>query len=241
MTYNTNALGFFRDSTKYKNNRKVFHQWVLDKDYDVYCFQEMVEVNKQPLDIEGYTRLSSLKTTKDDHHLGLFIYTKLPIVRHDKIEWAFNSYNRLMWADLVAGNDTIRVINVHMVSYDFAYHSVRQNILKVKNALKARSWHSKLIERFISESPYPVILCGDFNELPQSYPCIKMRRILNDAFATSGAGYAHTYNFKGIPIRIDQVFTSDELKSGNYEVIDEPLWSDHRPISIEIGRRDPGE
>lgn len=241
MTYNTNALGYFRDSTKYNNNRKAFRAWVSGKDYDVYCFQETVEVNKQPLDIDGYTRISSLKTTKDDHHLGLFIYTKLPVVRHDKIEWAFNSYNRLLWADLVAGSDTIRVMNVHMVSYDFLYHSVRQNLLKVKNALKARSWHSKLIEQFIKESPYPVVLCGDFNELPQSYPYLKMSGILNDAFATSGTGYGYTYRFKGIPIRIDHVFTSDDLQSGNYTIIDEPLWSDHRPISIEIGRRDPGE
>lgn len=241
MTYNTNALGYFRDSTKFNNNRKAFSEWVSGKDYDVYCFQEMVEVNKKPLDIEGYTRLSSLKTTKDGHHLGLFIYTKLPIVRHDKIEWAFNSYNRLLWADLVAGSDTIRVVNVHMVSYDFLYHSVRQNLLKVKNALKARSWHSKLIEQFIDESPYPVVLCGDFNELPQSYPYMKMNGILNDAFATSGAGYGYTYRFKGMPIRIDHVFTSDDLTSGNYKIIDEPLWSDHRPISVEIGRRDPDE
>ena len=241
MTYNTNALGYFRDSTKYDNNRKAFREWVLGKEYDVYCFQELVEVNKEPLDIPGYTRLSSLKTTKDGDHLGLFIYTRLPIVRHDKIEFAFNSYNRVMWADLVAGNDTIRVVNVHLVSYDFFYHAVRTNILKVKNALKARSWHSKLLERFINESPYPVVLCGDFNEMPQSYPYMKMNGILNDAFATSGAGYAYTFMFKSIPIRIDQVFTSDELQTGNYKVIDEPLWSDHRPISIEIGRRDRGE
>jgi endonuclease/exonuclease/phosphatase family metal-dependent hydrolase len=237
ISYNTNALGYFRDSTTYRANREAFRDWVVNNNYDVYCFQELADVNKQPLEIPGYTRLSSLKVTKEGHYLGLFIYTKLPVVRQDKIEFAFNSYNRVMWADLAVANDTIRVVNAHLVSYDFYAHSIRQNLRKIRNALRARSWHSKLLERFINGSPHPLVLCGDFNELPRSYPYLKLNRLLNDAFATSGEGYGYTYRFKGVPVRIDHIFTSDDLETGSYEIIQERLWSDHRPLSIRIGPR----
>jgi len=237
ISYNTNALGYFRDSTTYHANREAFRDWVLKNGYDVYCFQEFADVNKQPLEIPGYTRLSSVKVTKEGHHLGLFIYTRLPVIRQDKIEFAFNSYNRVMWADLAFANDTIRVVNAHLVSYDFDEHSIRQNLKKVRNALRARSWHSKLLERFIKESAHSLVLCGDFNELPQSYPYLKINGLLKDAFATSGEGYGYTYRFKGVPVRIDHIFVSKELETGDYEIIQDRLWSDHRPLSIRIGRR----
>lgn len=235
ISYNTNALGYFRDSTTYGANRGAFRDWVLKSDQDVYCFQELADVNKAPLEIPGYTRLSSTKVTKEGHYLGLFIYTRLPVVHQDKMEFAFNSYNRVMWADLLAGNDTVRIMNAHLVSYDFSEHSVRQNLKKIRNALRARSWHSKLIERFIKESPHPIVLCGDFNELPQSYVYRKLTGVLRDAFATSGEGYGYTYRFKGVPLRIDHIFVSDELATGSYEIIQDRLWSDHRPLSVRIG------
>jgi endonuclease/exonuclease/phosphatase family metal-dependent hydrolase len=241
ISYNTNALGYFRDSTTYQANREAFTDWVLKNAYEVYCFQEFADVNKQPLEIPGYTRLSSVKVTKEGHHLGLFIYTRLPVVRQDKIEFAFNSYNRVMWADLAFANDTIRVVNAHLVSYDFFANSIRENLKKIRNALRARSWHSKLLEQFIKESPHPLVLCGDFNELPQSYPYLKLNGLLNDTFATSGEGYGYTYRFKGMPVRIDHIFASDELETGDYEIIQDRLWSDHRPLSIRIGPRGPDE
>lgn len=241
ISYNTNALGYFRDSASYNSNRDAFREWILKNNKDVYCFQELADINRVPLEIPGYTRLSSTKVTRDGHHLGLFIYTKLPVAHQGKMEFAFNSYNRVMWADLTVGNDTVRIMNAHLVSYDFYEHSVRENLKKIRNAMRARSWHSKLLENFIRESPHPVVLCGDFNELPQSYVHSKLNGVLNDAFRTSGEGYGYTYRFKGVPLRIDHIFASDDLATGGYEVIRDRLWSDHQPLSIHIGPRDRGE
>src|SRR5882762_344054 len=130
----------------------------------------MVEGKEEPFLIPGYNKESSSKSTKLGDHLGLFIFSRYPIVRSGTMEFAFNSYNRMMWADLAIGKDTLRVINVHLMSYELRSYSVRMNLRKIRAALRARSWHTKLIHQFVQHAPYPVVLCGDFNETPVSYP-----------------------------------------------------------------------
>jgi endonuclease/exonuclease/phosphatase family metal-dependent hydrolase len=153
------------------------------------------------------------------------------------MEFAFNSYNRLMWADLAIGKDTLRVINVHLASYDLRMYSIRRNLTKIRGGLQARSWHAKLIYQFVKQTRYPVILCGDFNETPISYPYRKMNSILTDTFAGSGQGFQWTFRFLGLPVRIDHIFLSPSLRARDYHITHSVPWSDHSPVSARIGIR----
>lgn len=95
----------------------------------------------------------------------------------------------------------------------------------VKRAIQADS-ASSLIEA----SPYPVILCGDFNDLPGSYTYQRMRRNLKDAFVEKGAALGRTYNRLSPTIRIDYIFYDpDSLELTGYKAIQTRL-SDHYPI-----------
>ena len=65
----------------------------------------------------------------------------------------------------------------------------------------------------IERSPYPVILCGDFNEVPYGYAYGRVRKQLRNAFENSGTGFGFTYNKAPRYIRIDNQFYSNKKVS----------------------------
>ena len=244
LSYNVDSFKYFSktSSNEFEINMQSFENWVRSNQLDILCIQEMVEVGKAPYLIDEYERASSLKITRDGDHLGLFIFSKYPIIGEGNIEFAENSYNRLMWVDIVAFKDTIRVANVHLMSYDFNNGTLGQNIKAIRTGVMARSWHTKLIHQFIENSPHPVLLMGDFNETPYSYSYRSISNLLKDAFVTSGVGFDYTYLFLGLPFRIDHVFIDPHLQSSQYQIIHGlDHWSNHSPVLVQIGLPDPGE
>ena len=72
-------------------------------------------------------------------------------------------------------------------------------------ANKNRAHQAEEIQRHIDGSPYPVILCGDFNDTPLSYTYRQLSRKLTDSFIEKGRGIGNTY-IGGFPsFRIDYV------------------------------------
>lgn len=95
----------------------------------------------------------------------------------------------------------------------------------VKRAIQADSAAS-----LVGKSPFPVIVCGDFNDLPGSYTYQRMRTGLKDAFLEKGWGLGRTYNRIAPTIRIDYIFHDDEeLELMGYKSIPTQL-SDHYPL-----------
>ncbi|MBX2971056.1 MAG: endonuclease/exonuclease/phosphatase family protein [Cyclobacteriaceae bacterium] len=240
LTYNLNALGYFRSEADYEQNLREFDEVFSRGSVDVLCFQEMIEPHQQDIDLSGYVKVRSVKKTFDGHYLGLYMYSRLPVVADGEIEFAHNSYNRLMWADILIHEDTIRLVNVHLMSYDFG-GSMNGALDKIRRGLMARSWHTKVIMDFLDKSPHPIVLCGDFNENPLSYPYQSITSKLADSFLESGRFMAPSYFlWNVIPYRIDYAFVSPELKTTDYDkVIDLPdYWSDHYPVSVRIALPD---
>ena len=85
----------------------------------------------------------------------------------------------------------------------------------------------------IAKIDTPIILCGDFNDIPLSYLYNKTSRILKDSFLESGFGYMYTYKHLKKLLRIDYVFHSNELRSVKYYSPNLP-FSDHNPVVCEL-------
>lgn len=238
LSYNVDSFKYFSKSNvgDFESNKDSFESWVASNHLDILCLQEMVEPGKEPYLIDGYEKASSLKITKEGDNLGVFIFSKYPIIRQGEIEFAKNSYNRLMWVDIVAFGDTIRVANVHLMSYDFNNGTFFRNLRAIRTGVMARSWHTKLIYQFINNSPYPLVLTGDFNEAPYSYSYRKINSVLTDTYTESGVGFDYTFLFFGFPFRIDHVFIDPKLTSAEYDVIHGlNQWSNHSPVLVCIG------
>ncbi len=188
--------------------------------------------------------------------IGEAILSKYPFVRSGFVNLAEETetkFNGALYADILFKGDTIRVINCHLesnritenekktlqkikaVSKEDANQVVNAVSNKMSVSYKNRSKQAHIIyQQLIKESPYPIILCGDFNDVPVSYAYQTIRGDkLSDAFEESATGYGYTYNKQLFHFRIDQIMHSKEAKAIQFQVGDKD-YSDHYPISCKI-------
>ena len=85
------------------------------------------------------------------------------------------------------------------------------------------------IVEHIKGSPYPVILCGDFNNTQFSNAYQIVRGDKQDTFIEEGTGYGGTLNFRGLPVRIDFILADPTFEVQSHKNYDEK-YSDHFPI-----------
>lgn len=185
-----------------------------------------------------------------DVQFGLATYSKFPIINKGNV---FNSEEQdqfCIYSDILIGNDTIRVYNIHLQSIRFQkddYQVVSTNdqiveerlerlknmLRKVKNAYAPRVLQAEKIIAHINSSPYPVIACGDFNDTPLSYVYHIFSQQLDDTFRKSSFGAGRTYAGKIPAGRIDYIFASSVFRPINFSIQKETL-SDHFAIMTKL-------
>ncbi|MBK6345563.1 MAG: endonuclease/exonuclease/phosphatase family protein [Bacteroidales bacterium] len=104
---------------------------------------------------------------------------------------------------------------------------------KFKQAFISRASEAREVAEQIKQSPFPVIVCGDFNDTPSSYTYKKMSEGLSDAFKESGRGFGQTYAGRFPSFRIDYILHDPEMQSSGFRRTRVPL-SDHYPVSTYI-------
>jgi endonuclease/exonuclease/phosphatase family metal-dependent hydrolase len=109
-------------------------------------------------------------------------------------------------------------------------------IRKLRTAYEKRSTQAHMVQAHIGRSPYPVIVCGDFNDTPTSYTYNTISRGLNDTFKVKGNGLGATYNGKMPFLRIDYIFTDPSIHILKHEVMRTNI-SDHFPVCASIEMR----
>jgi len=95
-----------------------------------------------------------------------------------------------------------------------------------------RSRQCDKVAQQIEESQLPVILCGDFNDVPYSYTYNRMLGDLVDGFKECGKGFMSTYRGRK-KFRIDYIFHDKLLKGVSYYK-QELSYSDHNPVFMKI-------
>ena len=186
-------------------------EMIKEKKPNVVCLQEfnLTESTKELFDAFNYKKNNDNK---------LQIFTNYKVIKSGYIK----SKNICIYKDLVL-NDTIRVYNIHLQS----------NWVKtMKSSYQNRVSEASKIKKHINKSPYPVIVCGDFNDTPLSYTYSTLKKGLADSFQESGIGIGNSY--VSIPtLRIDYILHSQKYESYNYKKL-KYKFSDHYPISCDI-------
>ena len=104
---------------------------------------------------------------------------------------------------------------------------------QIVNNQKIRANQAKLIEKHITKTEKPIILCGDFNDTPASYTYRTLKSNLKDGFRTCGKGYGYTFRGLLHLLRIDYIFHSDNLQGIEY-YSPSLKWSDHNPVIMKV-------
>ncbi len=232
-------------------------------DPDIACFQEVVAGDKKKginyfpdikkaLRFVDYFYSYSLKDDFDnEHHFGRIIFSKLPIINKQTVVNYPNDYNAtFQYIDVLKNNDTIRVFNIHLQSLKFTQANLnyldnaglhsdsnitesKSIISKIKAGFFKRSIQANFIKDEINHSPYPVIVCGDFNDVPNSYAYETIGAGLQNAFVKKGYGFARTFSTISPTLRIDNIFANKDFTITQFKRINK-LLSDHFPIIADL-------
>lgn len=242
LTFNC-QLFYFGGSQKEdvrKHQSKITH-YLKQENTDILCLQEARK-----------SIVSSLNYPYQSINGFNHIYSKYEIINFGEIQYNKHSTNKSCYADLLVNYDTIRVYNLHLESLhlgneDYAllkkwneehqedeFKNKTQNISnKINKAASIRVDQVDRIINSVKDSPYPTLLCGDFNDVPQSYIYRKLKGEHNDAFLASGKGFGATFQQLIFPFRIDYILTDKSWSVYNFEVLDEKL-SDHQAIRCDV-------
>lgn len=182
-------------------------------------------------------------------NLGLAIFTKYPVKKHRAVSFG-NFYNGYQYADLQVEGKIVRVYNVHLQSNAVSsyahrimdqeeedkgktYSFVKGMIRSFRRSVKLRAKQAATIAESIADCPYPVIVCGDFNDVPQSYTYRFFVEQLKDAFKERGKGFGFTYAGRIPALRIDYILVTPKIRVVEYK-IEKTTFSDHKIVQSTL-------
>jgi endonuclease/exonuclease/phosphatase family metal-dependent hydrolase len=229
-------------------------KWVTEHDADIKCFQEYYNEPKSEIYNTSYqlgkksgyySFIHTTTTNRIKAQFGLAIFSKYKIVNKGIIDYLKRTNNDVIFVDIKIKNDTIRVYNAHLQSLSIEEGEIesiytekpkrKNDLIRLKNRFKVgfieRSKQVDILYKHIESCKYPVILCGDLNDLPYSYTYHKIDDLLENAFIDAGFGFGFTHNGKIPFLRIDnQFYSATKLKPFNFKVNREIKYSDHFPL-----------
>lgn len=179
------------------------------------------------------------------------IISKYPMVDTAHFFYNYDDFAEpIIYADVKVNDKTIRVFSNHLQSVMFEDHHYRalHNLkdptkasiadskavaYRLRNAYVKRAGQAELINKKVKESPYPVVVCGDFNDVPNSYSYFTARGNLQDAFLKKGSGFGKTLRILSPTLRIDYILADKRFDITQYHKMEVP-YSDHYPILADL-------
>jgi endonuclease/exonuclease/phosphatase (EEP) superfamily protein YafD len=256
MLWNVHGMGIYDE----RNNTHALQimEKIQAEEPDVLCATEyyvrredsMKPYSRKIMDDNGFKYFSYISdnTLGTEMYLGTSAFSKYPLSNMHTYLVGRSIY--LLQVDVQLPAKMIRLFSMHLYSFRFndndrahfaevkATRNVTENDMARSKILvrqfdhnyKERGDEADNIARIIAHSPYPVVVCGDFNDLPASYTYTTIRGSLNDAFVDRGAGIGRTYNQIFPTLRIDHIF----YNPGALKIIGfkcpSVTTSDHNPV-----------
>lgn len=168
--------------------------------------------------------------TRGEEHYGHALLSRFPIevvkrarLPHDPSSW-WQEPRSAIWARVEIGGRRIHVITTHL---GLGPH---ERVLQAQELL-GRDW--------IGGIPVhePVLLCGDFNALPNSAPYRLLAARLRDVQAGAGHRPLGTFSSSQPIVRLDHIFASGHFERSRVVVVRNDLTrvaSDHLPLVADL-------
>lgn len=247
VSYNENSYTKIMTYNVHEGRNAELVDYIASHNPDIICVQEMTigSSNWNTL-TDSYQATYKPNVAKG----GNQILSKYKIIRSGEI--GDMPRRTATWADLLIRRDTIRVVSLHLQTtsikpedthfiedHEYLHDDERKSkfnsiVGRLAENNKKRATQAKMVADFLKETPYKVVVCGDFNDIPLSYTYRLIAKGLNDTFSEKACGFAYTYDTQYRLLRIDNILVSPAIEVASYEVDNNINLSDHYPVIARL-------
>ena len=226
---------------------------------DILCFQEFYEPAdtaksniryiQRELHFPYYFFSRDFRFRINKYELGTIIFSKYPIIKTYQTRFSADTTIKtesLIATDIDVNHKIIRIYTTHLQSVlfkakdfrnveiirnaeDSMLQASRSLAKKLKGALGLRGYQADTVRRQLDACTVPYVICGDFNDVPNSYTYFHIRGDLQDAFIAKSFGIGRSYIHISPTLRIDYILPSKEFKIIQTMKLASP-YSDHHAV-----------
>jgi endonuclease/exonuclease/phosphatase family metal-dependent hydrolase len=185
---------------------------------------------------------------------GVAIFSRFPIVDTQRILYPdplhLRAAESLISADVLVNGKRMRVYTTHLQSVLFQKNDYRnleiiksaddnmmmasRSILKkLKLGYAFRGNQADLVRNKLDSCPYPEMICGDFNDVPNSYTYFRIKGNRQDVFVRKGSGIGRSFTAISPTLRIDYILADKKFEVLQYNRFLVP-YSDHYPVVADV-------
>ena len=259
MSFNVRLFNRYNWIEEESLDQKIL-DYISEESPDIIAFQEFINSRRdnfpyiKRMKALGYPyyKIEPRHSNKANGEVfGLVTFSKFKIKDWGVVHQYDNGKGKssALYTDIDVKGKLIRVFNTHLRSlrflptdYEFVENISENNEKQVleksksifskvmSSAIKRDSEVDAILDK-IEESPYPVIVLGDFNEPPYSHAYPQIKNKLQDPFLKYGFGLGTTYDgITTIPgLRLDYILHDKKLNATGFTSGPSQL-SDHRPL-----------
>jgi endonuclease/exonuclease/phosphatase family metal-dependent hydrolase len=258
---------FITKKTGASGHRLPMLDLVSRQNADILCFQEFYEpADSAKSNIRFITEhlrypffffAPDYGIHKNRSENGVVIFSRYPIVSTSRERFRTDMMQKvesLISADILVNGKTIRIFTTHLQSVlfkpkdfrnveiirnaeDSILQASRSLAKKLKDAVGLRGYQADTVRNQLDKSPYPLVICGDFNDVPNSYTYFHIRGNLQDAFISRNFGIGRTYVRISPTLRIDYILPSRDFEVVQSRKLNSP-YSDHHAVIADLRLQD---
>lgn len=260
MSYNM-IHGWDQENKSEGATRNRTIDYILETDADIVCCIELL--NLKPggdvphLSEKQYAELrQKYPYIVGDTTLDMKLLSKYPATFEHGYNCVARQYDRKRYTFYKINIDgqPLTVVMVHLMSFKLSdkerkivteiksvetakesYNELKTDIRKkMSNGFARRKEDAQILRETIDHIHGPLIICGDFNDVPESYAYRLLRgNDLKDAYVETGFGPLVTYNQHAFWFHLDQILYRGDLRALSVKKGNTRL-SDHYPLIAEF-------
>ncbi|WP_158559124.1 endonuclease/exonuclease/phosphatase family protein [Deminuibacter soli] len=261
LSWNVGSMsGASKNKEKQKHARTEIADAIIKSKADIVCLQEFSHSSTQgpqannlglfKNDYPWHFYSQDYSRRQGFYQYGSVIFSRYPIIDSGKISYPGKRSESLIYVDILKAKDTIRIFTTHLQSFRFndsdyqdmekikqqdsaLFNASRNLYKKMQLAFTRRAIQADIVRGYTDGSPFPSLICGDFNDVPTSYTYSRIRGNRQDAFLACDFGIGRTYIDIAPTLRIDYILPDHRFTIHQFDMVDEDL-SDHLMLLADL-------